>query len=186
MEDGTLSTPGGYKEGTRYVLVDERKVPVEEYVDQLVASILENVHDLAVLREIWIDPERRKELVRSLYGGLGSIEKMVELLALENAEECELYDILKEIAFKGRRATRKERALRCMERFEAATPPGEAARRVYGALVRQFETGGIEALETRKLFEVPELKQNGGIEALKTIGNPVDVLKRVKECILRD
>ncbi len=186
MEDGTLSTPGGYKEGTRYVLVDERKVPVEEYVDRLVASILENVHDLAVLREIWIDAERRKELVQSLYGGLGSIEKMVELLALENAEECELYDILKEIAFKEQRATRKERAQRCLERFEAAAPPGQPARRIYGALVRQFETGGIEALETRTLFEVPELRESGGIGALRTLGNPVEVLKRVKECILRD
>ena len=47
-------------------------------------------------------------------------------------------------------------------------------------LGHQFEVGGTEALETPALWEVPEIKGAGGLDALRKIGAPVAVMKEAK------
>ena len=44
----------------------------------------------------------------------------------------------------------------------------------------QFALGGTDALETPALWEVPEIKKAGGLDALKSLGQPVDVIREAK------
>ena len=44
-----------------------------------------------------------------------------------------------------------------------------------------FELGGTEALETPALWDVPEIKLAGGLDALRRLGAPVAVMKNAKE-----
>ena len=51
------------------------------------------------------------------------------------------------------------------------------------ALARQFGKGGIEALETRQVFNAPEVASAGGLRALQQIGAG-DILRETKEKLL--
>ena len=45
----------------------------------------------------------------------------------------------------------------------------------------QFALDGTQALETPALWEVPEIKAAGGLDALAVIGKPVLVMKEAKQ-----
>ena len=44
----------------------------------------------------------------------------------------------------------------------------------------QFAQGGTDALETPALWEVPTLKNAGGLDALRVLGRPVQVMHEAK------
>jgi type I restriction enzyme R subunit len=51
---------------------------------------------------------------------------------------------------------------------------------VLRSLGHQFELGGTDALETPALWEVPQIKLAGGLEALRKLGAPSAVMKDAK------
>ena len=51
---------------------------------------------------------------------------------------------------------------------------------VLKGLGHQFSQGGTEALETLALWKVPEIERAGGLDALKMIGKPVEVMREAK------
>ncbi len=51
---------------------------------------------------------------------------------------------------------------------------------VLKGLGRQFAQGGTDALETPALWDVPEIRQAGGWDALRGLGKPVDVMHEAK------
>jgi hypothetical protein len=51
---------------------------------------------------------------------------------------------------------------------------------VLKGLGHQFATGGTDALETPALWEVPEIKLAGGLDALRALGKPTDVMRDAK------
>ena len=44
----------------------------------------------------------------------------------------------------------------------------------------QFAQGGTEALETSALWAVPEIAQAGGLDALRVLGKPAQVMQDAK------
>ena len=52
---------------------------------------------------------------------------------------------------------------------------------VLKGLGRQFAQGGTEALETPALWTVPEISHAGGLDALRSLGKPVQVMQEAKE-----
>lgn len=185
-EDEKINTPSWYDEWTKYMLIDEKKIPIQEYMDKLVASILENISDVDLLKKIWIDKEKRNELVNSLYWWLGSIQKLVDILELEDKEQYELYDILKELVFKSEKFTRKSRVEMCKKRFEETKHPDDEQRQVYEIFVNQFLEWWIESLEKKEIFEISEIRAKWWLSALKILWNPKEVLQNIKNCILSD
>jgi len=51
------------------------------------------------------------------------------------------------------------------------------------ALASQFGRAGIEGLETPEIFNAPEVRRAGGLDALKLFGRPADLLVETKERI---
>ena len=49
------------------------------------------------------------------------------------------------------------------------------------AIAAQFARGGTDDLENPAIFQTPEVRQAGGLDALKAIGKPADVLYKTKE-----
>lgn len=49
------------------------------------------------------------------------------------------------------------------------------------ALARQFEMGGTEELENPYVFNTPDVIKAGGLEALKILGEPKDIINETKE-----
>jgi type I restriction enzyme R subunit len=44
----------------------------------------------------------------------------------------------------------------------------------------QFAYGGTEALETTALWDVPEIKMAGGMNALRSLGSPTQIMLDAK------
>lgn len=57
--------------------------------------------------------------------------------------------------------------------------PSTAAATVK-ALASQFGKGGTEALETPQIFTMSEVRKAGGLDALKLLGEPANVLHETK------
>jgi type I restriction enzyme R subunit len=57
--------------------------------------------------------------------------------------------------------------------------PPQTARTVQ-AIAQQFVIAGTDGLEDARLFQVPEVVRAGGLNALKLLGKPVDVLQETK------
>ncbi|MDZ4325197.1 MAG: hypothetical protein U1A73_09295, partial [Pseudomonas sp.] len=51
---------------------------------------------------------------------------------------------------------------------------------VLKGLGHQFAQGGTDALESQNLWEVPEIKQAGGLSALRVVGVPAQVMHEAK------
>jgi len=49
------------------------------------------------------------------------------------------------------------------------------------ALAAQFAKGGTEGLENPEVFRTPKVRQAGGLQALKVIGQPAEILRETKE-----
>jgi len=48
------------------------------------------------------------------------------------------------------------------------------------ALAKQFEKGGTEELENPFIFNAPDVIKAGGLEALKGLGEPKDIINETK------
>jgi type I restriction enzyme R subunit len=166
----------------RYILtmVDGKAMPVtvEEYKEQLTAKLVTEVPKISDFRSVWVSREERRQLLNVLPDGGRS---PLVLRKLELLEDCDLYDVLAELGYGLVRRTRLERAeaftykhilwLNNMPESSAATVK---------ALSAQFTKAGTEGLENRRIFDTPEVKKAGGLEALKLLGKPFDVLVDIK------
>jgi type I restriction enzyme, R subunit len=158
-----------------------RPILVEEYKRELARRLLTEAPTLADFRRLWVAPAERQRLLAALPDG----GRMVEALRrLDGLSDCDLYDVLADLAYELAPRTRVERADEFTTRDGAwlASLPGETAA-VIRALAAQFALDGTEALESRHLFETPQVKRAGGMSALAHGGVPAELLRETKERI---
>jgi type I restriction enzyme R subunit len=139
-------------------------VPYEIYKERLATAVSEKVSDLETLRNTWVNPIERKELLNELPGGENALRLVREL---EDEQECDLYDVLAQLGFGYIPKTRTERAGGFSFRNKDWLKPlPNPTKNVLTAIAGLFAKGGIEELELNELFDEHEVKQNGGFDAL--------------------
>ena len=167
----------------RYIvtMVDGKAVPVtvEEYRERLAAQLTKEAPTLDQFRATWVNPGARKEL----FGKLPDAGRSPLLVrALADMQDFDLYDVLADLGYGMLPRTRSDRADAFNYKNGAwlSTIPANAAATVK-AIASQFSRGGTDGLENPKVFEVPEVVKVGGLDALKSVGKPADVLRETKE-----
>ncbi|MBF6604849.1 MAG: DEAD/DEAH box helicase family protein [Chloroflexi bacterium] len=154
-------------------------VTLEEYKERIATSLLGRASTLDAFRALWIAPPARGELIAGLpdAGRSASVVRAVEEMA-----DFDLYDVLAELGYGLEPKTRIARA----DAFDykaadwlADLPPSTAA--TLRALARQFARAGTDELEDRGIFETPDVRQAGGLAALKLLGSAADILRATKE-----
>lgn len=155
-----------------------RPVTVEEYKERLAERLVAEARTLEAFRELWITPPERREMLGHLPDGGRSPLVVREL---EEMDAYDLYDVLADIGYGLSPLTRERR----VEAFGykhggwlAKLPPETEA--TLRALAGQFTTAGTEGLESREVFEMPDVVRAGGLKALKVIGEPDDILRQTK------
>lgn len=161
--------------------VDGRAMPVtvEEYKERLAARLVEEAPTLEAFRKLWVVPAQRMELLGSLPDG-GRSARLVQ--QLEAMDDYDLYDVLADLGYGLNPKTREERA----ESFNYKQKGWldglpDRARETVKALAAQFGLSGTDGLENPEIFLVPEVTRAGGLNALKELGKPVDLLRETKE-----
>lgn len=160
--------------------VDGKAMPiaVEEYKQRLAEKLLTQAHTLEEFRGLWVNPPARQELIDTLVSS-GLSPTVIKLV--EEKEDYDLYDVLAELGWGMNPRTMRDRAYAFIYKQEDwlnAFPKRTAA--TIKAIAGQFETGGTEGLENPHIFETPQVRQSGGIDALREAGEPRDVLTETK------
>ncbi|MBI2926503.1 MAG: DEAD/DEAH box helicase family protein [Verrucomicrobia bacterium] len=166
----------------RYIVtqVDGRAMPVtvEEYKQRLAARLVAEAPTLEEFRQSWIVPPKRRALLGRLPDA-GRSPLVVQ--QLEAMTDYDLYDVLTELGYGLAPRTRVERA----EAFEYkhkswldTLPPPAAS--TLEALAAQFARSGTEGLENPQVFQVREVREAGGLDALRALGKPADILRETK------
>lgn len=158
------------------------RVPVEQYRERLAQRILDDIPSLTEFRERWIAKTRRESMMESITNAGFNADAYC---AAADLEECDLYDVLASATWSETPRTRVERADRLEEvEVEWLEAQGKEPAGVLTALSRQFGYGGTDALETRP-FDTPQVKEAGGLAALRTEGRkPSELIADLKRRLL--
>jgi type I restriction enzyme R subunit len=167
----------------RYIVtqVDGKAMPVtvEAYKEQLAAKLVQEAPTIDTFRTRWVCPPERKEMLGQLPDA-GRSPLLVR--QLEGMSDFDLYDVLAELGYGLAPKRRHERAdaftYKHSRWLDSVSP---AAAATIKALAAQFARTGTEGLENPEIFHTPDVIQAGGLAALKTLGNPADVLRETKE-----
>jgi type I restriction enzyme R subunit len=170
-------TPAGHSILT---MVDGKAMPVtvEEYKARLASRLIEQAPTLEAFRSCWIDPPERADLLQSLPDGVRSA---LIVRSLTEMGEYDLYDVLAELGYGLAPKRRAERAAAFAYKHVAwLNELPKAASIALMALASQFARAGTDGLENPHIFETPEVKKAGGLDSLRAMGRPADILRETK------
>lgn len=166
----------------RFILVQrggrDTPIPVDEYRREVIQRVLSEAHNLDEFRTLWIETQKRRSLIDHLLGDNFSPEVIREI---DHMTDFDLYDFFGHHGYHARALKRPERG----ELFIQGNRPWFDSMDAKAAIVlkglgHQFAAGGTDALETPALWEVPEIKRAGGLDALRVLGKPTEVMRDAK------
>jgi type I restriction enzyme R subunit len=156
----------------------DARIPVDEYRRGMVQRVLQEAHSLKEFRQLWVETQKRRQLINHLLESNFSPELIREI---DQLNDCDMYDVFVHHGYRKEAFTRAERTWlymdNCRNWFDDVDPKAAVVLKELG---HQFELGGTEALETPALWDVPEIRQVGGFAALKSIGKPPEVMHEAK------
>lgn len=153
-------------------------IPVDEYRKEMIQRVVSEAHNLDEFRQLWIETQKRQQFIKHLLDANFSPEVIQEI---DKMTDYDLFDFFGYHGYKARALKRPERGeLYIVENKIWLDEMDNKAATVLKGLGHQFALGGTEALETPALWEVPEIKNVGGVDALKSLGSPVDVIREAK------
>jgi type I restriction enzyme R subunit len=154
------------------------RIPVDEYRKEMIQRVLSEAHSLDDFRHLWIESQRRKQLIEHLLGSNYSPELIREI---DKMTEYDNYDLFAHHGYHARALTRIARSdIYLKDNHDWFELMDLKAALVLKALGPQFSLGGTEALESQSLWQVPKIAELGGLNALRKIGKPVEVITQAK------
>ena len=132
----------------------------EDYLKKVRKEIIEVCSSLLELRNRWIDPERRRDLLEKLEERQVAVEVLGEILKRPDVDS---FDILANIAFDETMYSREERAVALFnlnQQFFATY--NEQARNVLRALVDRYVQGGLDEILDPEVFKLPPIRREVG------------------------
>lgn len=156
----------------------EARIPVDEYRREVIQRVVSEAHNLDDFRALWIEAQKRRQLISHLLGDNFSPEVIREI---DQMNDFDLYDFFGHHGYHARALRRSERSTLFISHnqswFNAMDDKAAIALKGLG---HQFAQGGTDALETPALWEVPEIKVVGGLNALRGLGAPPQVMHEAK------
>jgi len=153
-------------------------IPVDEYRREVIQRVVSEAHNLDDFRALWIETQKRRQLIDHLLGDNFSPEVIREI---DQMNDFDLYDFFGHHGYHARALKRPERGeLFISHNNDWFSSMDDKAAIVLKGLGHQFAQGGTDALESQNLWEVPEIKLAGGLNALRVLGAPAQVMHDAK------
>jgi type I restriction enzyme R subunit len=163
-------------EEDRLVLEKEGKtLTVEEYIKYAGSKVVQKIAHAQDLRNLWVDPEKRRNFLEDLTQESIYPEVLAELL---QRPDLDGFDLLSQVAYGTIPLSRDERAeslLNKEQRFLTAF--SNDAREIIYALIEKYRLVGIEEIENPLVFELPPFDKMGRIEGVQKQFGDIDKLK---------
>ena len=155
---------------------DGKKLELKKFSDYTKVIVRNLFQDAKKLRETWLDPKKRWELIEELIDKGISIELLQETT---NQTDVDPLDLLVHIAFNGPIKSRRERVkeLKAFKKSFLAKYSPEA-RKIIDILLEKYADPGIEELSplARKEEELPPVIRILNVEPLTQFGTPVEIV----------
>ena len=156
-----------------------QRVTPEHYRALLTEKLAALSPDLADFRSRWLDHTTKKDLLDALQAQGLCVDRLPDLA---QQADYDLFDLLAALVYDVLPLTRAARAARFLASatpwlVQLPQPTTDVVRRI----VKQFEAGGTEALETNELFRQVAPPGTNAIALLKQAGDPQDVMRKIKE-----
>lgn len=166
----------------RFILIQrdgkELQLPVEEYRREMIARVRKEAPTLSEFRALWVETQKRRGLIDHLVGEQYSPELLREL---ENLKDCDNFDLFAHLGFKSMALKRHEReGFYLVDNAPWFDAMDKNAAIVLRSVGRQFGAGGTDAIESEILWQVPEIARAGGVDALRALGRPAEVMHEAK------
>ena len=153
-------------------------IPVDEYRREVIQRVVSEAHNLDDFRALWIEQQKRRQLIDHLLGDNFSPEVIREI---DQMNDFDLYDFFGKYGYHARALKRRQRGeLFIGHNAGWFNGMDDKAAIVLKGLGHQFAQGGTDALESQNLWEVPEIKLAGGLNALRGLGAPAQVMHDAK------
>jgi len=153
-------------------------IPVDEYRREMIQRVLSEAHNLDEFRRLWIETQKRRSLIEHLLSDNFSPDVIREI---DQMTDFDLFDFFGHHGYHARALKRPERGALYISGNQSWFADMDAkAAIVLKGLGHQFAAGGTDALETPALWEVPEIRLAGGLDALRSLGRPTDVMHEAK------
>jgi type I restriction enzyme R subunit len=153
-------------------------IPVDEYRREIVQRVISEAHSLNDFRALWIETQKRRRFIEHLLGDNFSPEVIREI---DQMNDFDLYDFFGHHSYHARALKRAERGeLYLSQHQDWFRGMDTKAAIVLKGFGQQFAQGGTDALETSTLWEVPEIRSAGGLDALRILGVPAQVMFEAK------
>jgi len=168
--------------GGRFILVNRggqaTPMPVDEYRAEVLARVLAEARNLDDFRALWVQARRRRQLIDHLLAGHLSPDAIRHA---DRMDDFDLFDFFGQHGYHARALTRTQRGAQYLDGQAAwfADMPRESATVLRG-LGQQFARGGTEAVESAQLWALPEIARAGGLDALRRLGPPAQVMQDAK------
>ncbi len=156
-----------------------QRVTPEEYLQELVKQLTENVPTLADFRAKWLDPAQRSALLKQLRDQQLLPELVQEAAQMEDYDE---FDILAAFAYGITPMTRTQRAAQFADdKPDWLVQLPQPSAKVIRAIAKQFEKAGTAALESNELWQT--LGVPNALRELKRGGSASTLLRKTKETL---
>jgi type I restriction enzyme R subunit len=173
-----------YVRGIEVTIADEvifliestgEQLNLEEYKNFTRNQVLRVSPTVRDLREIWIDPQRRKEFLDGLRGSSIHPELIAEVMG---RTEADAFDLLAHLTFGSPIRSRGERAVAFRNREQTFIKrQGEEARRVILELLEKYRVAGIEEISDARVFSIQPFRDMGGAIGISQKFGGVDKLQ---------
>jgi type I restriction enzyme R subunit len=136
-----------------------QQLTLDEYQDYTRRQVINTASSPRTLRDIWVDPERRRAFLEDLRRSSIHPEVLAEGLG---QTEADTFDLLSHLAFGAPIHTRSERVAAFANREQHfLQSSGDAARHVVLELLEKYRVGGIDQLRP-EVFRISPFREWGG------------------------
>ena len=142
---------------TTYVGEDGIPLKTDKYLELLIGILGEFYNDEDGLRQIWSNPQNRKELLNKLKEMNIDESQLDDLKAIFEAENCDIYDVLAHISFNLDIKTRSERVLSVENSEFVEKYHSNKAKEFIEFILERYKKDGVKELDEDKLSDLIKL-----------------------------
>lgn len=163
-----------YTVDTKFYM-DGKPVSPQGFLEKLFGELPNLFADEDDLRKQWSDPRTRQALLQGLAERGFEEEKLQALKELIDAEDSDVYDVLRYVAYAKETMTRLERAGLVREYYLEQLDDNE--QEFVKFILQAYERGGEKELRMDKLKSLIDLKYHTSHDATKNLGSPDEIVQ---------